>query len=165
MTLVADAFGLTPARWARHANPWSVRTRVPILPLLALALWARVWIGVWCLVPVAALLLRTAVNPRAFPPPRRARGWASRAVFGERLWVERRARPIPPAHARTAAFRAPLALLGLPPLAWGLWALDAPAVLAGLALVLAAKVWFLDGMVRLFDAMAAADPAIARWQG
>ena len=43
--------------WQRHANPWSVWTRVPIGPLLVLAIYARLWIGWWCLLPVALLVL------------------------------------------------------------------------------------------------------------
>ncbi|WP_377193710.1 DUF6653 family protein [Ruegeria meonggei] len=32
--------------WLRHANPWSVWARVLTpLPLLALAIWSRAWIG------------------------------------------------------------------------------------------------------------------------
>ena len=36
------------AAWKRHANPWSAWTRTLILPLLALTVWSRVWIGWWC---------------------------------------------------------------------------------------------------------------------
>lgn len=30
--------------WGRHANPWSVYSRMTLLPLFALAVWSRVWI-------------------------------------------------------------------------------------------------------------------------
>jgi hypothetical protein len=36
---VARAFGLDAAGWARHANPWSVYTRIPVPVLLAAAVW------------------------------------------------------------------------------------------------------------------------------
>ena len=45
MQRIADAFGMDDATWARHANPWSAWTRIPILPLLCLAIWGRAWIG------------------------------------------------------------------------------------------------------------------------
>ncbi|MCA8931790.1 MAG: hypothetical protein KDA49_04945, partial [Rhodospirillaceae bacterium] len=50
---VAGAFRMDDATWARHASPWSVWTRVPIALLLVLAIWSRVWLGWWALLPVA----------------------------------------------------------------------------------------------------------------
>jgi hypothetical protein len=35
---MARAFGLEGDAWQRHANPWSVNTRIPIPPLLAAAI-------------------------------------------------------------------------------------------------------------------------------
>ena len=66
---VEQAMVMSDLAWARHANPWSVWTRVPILPLLALAIWSRVWIGAWCWLPLALLIAWILWNPRAFPPP------------------------------------------------------------------------------------------------
>lgn len=37
--------GMTDAVWQRHANPISGWSRVPVLPLLALGIWSRVWFG------------------------------------------------------------------------------------------------------------------------
>ena len=39
--------------WMRHANPWSVWTRYAAFPVLIAAIWSRVWIGWWALLPVA----------------------------------------------------------------------------------------------------------------
>jgi len=79
MTMQAKAaglFGLDSDGWARHANPWSVYTRIPIPVLLAGAVWTRTWIGRRSLVPVALVCVWTVVNPRAFPPPRSLDRWA-----------------------------------------------------------------------------------------
>ena len=54
---IARAHGMDDDSWARHANPWSVWTRVPILPLLALAIWSRSWIGWWAVLPVLLLVV------------------------------------------------------------------------------------------------------------
>ncbi len=59
-TTVPRLFGLEGEAWMRHANPASVWTRFAALPLLALALWSRVWIGWWALLPVAAALAWTS---------------------------------------------------------------------------------------------------------
>ena len=37
----AKAFRLTDEAWLRHANPWSVYTRILIPPAFALAVWSR----------------------------------------------------------------------------------------------------------------------------
>jgi hypothetical protein len=86
---VARLFGLQGDSWMRHANPWSVWTRFAVLPLLAVSIWSRDWIGWWCLIPVALSLVFMVVNPLLFPEPRSTRNWTSRAVFGERLWADR----------------------------------------------------------------------------
>lgn len=160
---IASTFGMSDRVWARHANPWSGWTRLPVAPLLALAVWSRAWIGGWCLLPLALLLAWTWLNPRAFPPPARADGWMSRAVHGERVLLNAAAVPIPPDHARAARLLARLPALGLPPLAWGLWALDAGWTVAGLALAIYPKLWFLDRMARLYDDMAARHPPYRAW--
>ena len=67
---IARLFAMSDGVWARHANPWSVWTRMATLPVLLLALWSRAWIGWWALLPVAAVLVWTWLNPRLFPPPR-----------------------------------------------------------------------------------------------
>ena len=86
---VAKLFGLEGDNWARHANPVSVWTRFAVLPLLALSIWSRDWIGWWSVVPIVLSLVFMMVNPVLFPKPRSTRNWASRGVFGERVWSER----------------------------------------------------------------------------
>lgn len=163
MKWIADAFAMDDATWRRHANPWSVWTRLPILPLLCLAIWSRAWIGWWSLLPVALLLAWTWINPRAFPPPRSTRSWASRAVMGERVWLAYDRVAIPSHHARAATILAWMSASGLPPLVWGLWNHDLPWLLLGLVGTMGPKLWFLDRMVWLFDGMARRNPVYAAW--
>ena len=42
--------------WARHANPWSAWTRFSCGPFIVLAIWSRVWLGWWALLPLALAL-------------------------------------------------------------------------------------------------------------
>ncbi|MEM6762814.1 MAG: DUF6653 family protein [Pseudomonadota bacterium] len=142
---------MSESAWRRHANPWSVLTRIPILPLLAAAIYARVWIGWWCLLPVGLLIAWTFINPRAFPAPARLDSWASRGVMGERIWLARREDPIPKHHERAAAVLGALSGLGLPVAAYGLLVLDPWATAAGVILTTGAKMWFVDRMVWLYD--------------
>ncbi|WP_412551599.1 DUF6653 family protein [Shimia sp. MIT910701] len=83
------------AAWARHANPWSVYSRMSILPLMTLAVYARVWLGWGALLPVALVVLWTWWNPRAFAPPSTTNGWAAHGTFGERVFLNQKSSSYP----------------------------------------------------------------------
>ena len=159
MTTVNDrmgrAFGLDAAGWARHANPWSVYTRIPVPVLLAAAVWTRAWLGWWCLLPVAAVCVWAAVNPRAFPPPADLDAWASRGVLGETFWNDRRATPVPVRHRVAPWVLTAVNTAGLPLIVWGLVAPDFWILATGLVVQSAGKLWFIDRMVWLYDDMVA----------
>jgi hypothetical protein len=165
-TKLARLFGLKGEGWLRHANPISVWTRFAVLPLLALAVWSRDWIGWWSLAAVALVLVFMVVNPLLFPKPASTRNWASKAVFGEHIWADRNTVALP------EQFRSPTVanvtygfqVVGMVVLAWGLVELDALAVVAGLVIVQCAKVWFLDRMVLLFEDMKTRNPEYAAWE-
>ncbi|WP_108482203.1 DUF6653 family protein [Oceaniglobus ichthyenteri] len=163
MGRLAAHFAMSDPVWDRHANPWSGLTRLPILPLMALAIYARVWIGWACLVPLALLILWAWYNPRVFAPPAHTHHWLSRAVMGERVWLNDGTVPIPAHHSRAANWLSVLAALGLAPLIWGLWVLDPWAVACGCTFTILAKLWFLDRMVWLYHDMAAHHPEYAAW--
>ena len=135
------------AAWARHANPWSVYSRFSCLPLIALAVWSRVWLGWWALVPLALALAWTWLNPRLFGPPAELDSWASKGVLGERLFLNRRAVPVAGHHVRMAHILTGLSAVGALVLIYGLAVLDLWAALCGLALTLGPKLWFVDRMV------------------
>lgn len=156
--LLMRLFRLDAAGWARHANPWSVYTRMLTLPLLAAAIGSRAWIGAWALAFTAGVLVWIVVNPRLFPPPRTTTNWASQVVLGERLWIEGGHGRVPDHHRRAARRLAWLSAAGLPFLAWGLWMLAPWPVAFGLVVTMGAKLWFADRMVWLYRDTIAADP-------
>jgi hypothetical protein len=141
------AFGLTDEGWQRHANPWSVYTRIPIPALLALAIWSRKWIGRRSVLPIAAVCVWTAVNPRAFPPPRSTDRWASQSVLGERLWTASRKQGTPTRRALAPIVLTGINTAGMAVLVRGLIILDPWMTATGLAVHMAGKNWFLDRMV------------------
>ncbi|KAA9010394.1 DUF6653 family protein [Histidinibacterium aquaticum] len=137
--------------WARHANPWSVWTRAATpLPLLALAIWSRVWIGSWAWAAVVLVCLWILVNPRLFPAPDRLDSWAARGVMGERVLLRHRAR-IAPHHLRVARLLSGVSAVGVLPYAWGLWQLDPWATITGIVLVAGSKLWFVDRMAWVWE--------------
>jgi hypothetical protein len=158
-TRMARAFGLEGDSWQRHANPWSVWTRIPIPPLLVAAVWSRSRIGWWSLAPVGLVCAWTAVNPRAFPPPASLDHWASRAVLGETVWAKRKEVPVPPRHRVAPDVLGAVSVAGVPFVARGLVVRDGWMVLFGLAVQMAGKIWFLDRMAILYDDVAAEPPS------
>jgi uncharacterized protein DUF6653 len=158
-----STMGMSDATWKQHANPWSVWTRIPILPLLVLAIWSRAWIGWWCLVPILVLVAWTFANPRAFGPPSSTDNWASKATFGERVWLNRKTLPIPDHHARMSLLLNVVTTLGVIPLIYGLVAYNVLAVILGLVLIILGKLWFLDRMVWLYQDIGDQNREYASW--
>ena len=148
---VSTFFGLNDKTWMRHANPWSVYTRFLIPPLLAAAIFSRIWLEWYALIPVAFVLLWTFVNPVFFRPPASTKYWASKSVFGERIWIERRTTPIPKIHRILPIWLNIFSALSIPFLAYGLWYLDPWVTVSSVAIMVLGKAWFLDRMVWLFE--------------
>jgi hypothetical protein len=163
---VAKLFGLSGDTWMRHSNPWSVWTRFAFLPMFAVAVWSRDWIGWWSLVPIVLSLVFMMINPLLFKPPKSTRNWASKAVFGERVWADRNKVEIPARYrvtrSWTVAYTAQFA--GMVAFAYGLVRLDLAMTLTGLVLVQTAKGWFLDRMVLMYDDMKERNAEYAKWE-
>jgi len=144
------AMSMDDAVWRRHANPWSGWTRMSALPLLALAIWSRVWLGWGALIAVLLVLIWVWLNPRIFAPPGDLDNWMSKGVMGERIFLEHRSEV--PAHQRRAALI--LSLLSVPGLivmAWGLWTYWWEGVVFGTVLSMLPKIWFVDRMVWIYE--------------
>jgi hypothetical protein len=163
---VARLFGLSGDSWMRHANPWSVWTRFAVLPLLTLAIWTRDWIGWWSLVPIALSIVFMMINPLLFKEARSTRNWASKAVFGERIWSDRNDVDIPAKYrgSKVFALTYTVQFLGLAVLAYGLVRLDVLATLTGMVLCQTAKGWYLDRMVLMFEDMKERYAEYAKWE-
>jgi len=145
-----QGMGMTGAVWARHANPWSVYTRFTCLPLIILAIWSRIWLGWYSLIPIAASLIWTWANPRVFAPPARLDNWASHVVLGERVYLHHKSE-VGAHHLRAANVLSLIAGIGLIPLIYGLWALDIWPTLFGLTISVIGKIWFCDRMVWVWE--------------
>ncbi|WP_424974018.1 DUF6653 family protein [Dinoroseobacter sp. S124A] len=151
--------GMDDRVWRCHANPLSVATRFSVLPLLALAIWSRIWLGWGALLPVALVLVWTWANPRAFAEPRSFASWGSRAVLGERIFLNHRAE-IPAHHRRVALCLGYAAALGALVLGLGLCMLWADWVVFGIVLTALPKTWFCDRMVWIHDDWVRAGKAV-----
>ncbi|MEL7282199.1 MAG: DUF6653 family protein [Pseudomonadota bacterium] len=138
--------GMSEEVWARHANPWSAFTRFTVLPLLALAIWSRVWVGPWAWLLILLALIWNWLNPRLFSPPSSLDNWASRGVLGERIWLNRR-NEVRAHHKTWAVILTVASVPGVVFLGLGLWQLRMDWTVFGMLLAVLPKVWFVDRMV------------------
>lgn len=150
---IAKAFNLEGDRWMKHANPWSIWTRFATLPFIVLAVWSRVWIGWYCLIPIAILIIWLFINPTLFPKPKDLNNWGSKSVLGEKFWSERKKNPVPSHHIIPIQILILLQTLGGIALIIGLWKLDLVFTISGTITVYLSKMWFLDRMVWIFEEM------------
>ncbi|ADZ71086.1 hypothetical protein SL003B_2663 [Polymorphum gilvum SL003B-26A1] len=156
--------GMTARVWQRHASGWSVWTRFATLPFLLAAIWSHVWIGTaGAVTAVAAVAVWLWLNPRLFPPPRRTDRWHVRATFGERVWLNRMAVPIPPAEARAALALSLVTGAGFLAAVWGAAETNLLTTATGLVVTYVGKLAFLDRMVRLYETMKTAHPLYKAW--
>ena len=159
----AKFFQMSDAVWERHANPWSVWTRYPCLPLLALAIWSRAWIGWLSVVPVVLICLWVWLNPRVFGKPKSTDNWASKAVLGERAMLRHAKTGIPSHHKRAIRIINLATFAGFAYAVYGLIELDAYAVVFGTLITILGKSWFLDRMVWLFQDLSAENSEYSGW--
>jgi hypothetical protein len=148
--IAESVMAMDDAAWERHTNPWSGWSRISALPLVTLAIWSRVWIGWWAVLPLLLCLVWIWINPRIFAKPASTANWMSRGVLGERIWLARHESPIPSHHAKTSAILNGGALVGAVIYAVGLFQLHLCSTLAGLGAMMLFKLWFLDRMVWLY---------------
>ncbi len=147
------ALAMDDATWRRHANPWSVWTRATVLPLVIIAVWSRVWLGTWSLVPVGVSILWMWLNPRVFASPHSTDNWAPRGVLGERVWLNRKKVPVPQHHRVAPHILNAITGVGTVFVTWGLIGLAFWPTMLGAALIYCGKLWFLDRMAWLFRDM------------
>jgi len=151
---IADSFRLrTPEDWLKHANPWSLATRIVILPLLILAIWSRIWIGWYSLIFVILIVIWSIINPVIFPKNPKIDNWWSKSVIGEYFWANREDIPISKHHHRIIKILTILQSLGGIILIIGLYKLDIYLTLVGSIIIYFSKLWFLDRMVWIYEEM------------
>ncbi|MGM0634930.1 MAG: DUF6653 family protein [Bacteroidota bacterium] len=150
---IASIFNLTGNRWMKHANPWSFWTRFATMPFLILAVWSRVWLGWFCLIPISILIFWLLVNPTLFNKPKNFDDWSSKAVLGEKCWSEGKKKPVPKHHNSPVLILTILQATSGIFLILGLWRLDINLSIFGTISVYLTKMWFLDRMVWIYEEM------------
>ena len=121
------------------------------------------WIGLWGLVPIFLAGAWTWLNPRIFPPPKHTRTWATRAILGERAFLRRADAPIPEHHRRAGLVTTSIAVAFVLAAAFGFWRGDFALAFTAWHAATAAKLWFGDRMVWLWDDVRGSDDLYRRW--
>ena len=136
---------------------------MPIIAVMALAIWSRVWLGWWSLALLAGIAVWTWLNPRVFAAPRSTKHWSSRSVLGERLWLERKKMTLSGRERVMPHVGNIISLVGLVVLAYGLIDLVVWAAVVGTVVTIGGKLYFLDEMTRIYAAHKDEDPVWAGW--
>lgn len=162
---IANIFNLSDENWMKHANPISVWTRYSVLPIIIFAFWSRIWIGWWCLIPSILALLWMFFNPVVFNKPKSTKNWASKAVLGERVYLNRDRIPLP-SHHNVPIYKI-LNLTSSVGLILAIWATvnySMWAAILGTMMAYLGKSWFLDRMVWLYEDMKTNNEIYQSWE-
>ena len=160
---IANLFKLTDENWMKHANPWSVWTRYSVLPIIMLAFWSRVWIGWWSVIPVIISLAWVFFNPLLFKKPKSTKNWASKAVLGERVWLDRDKIAVPDYHKTAPKILNGISSVGMVLSIWAIVTLSIWPAILGISLAYLGKSWYLDRMVWIYEDMKHL-PEYGKWE-
>lgn len=141
---------MTDERWQRHANPWSVWTRFAAIPAGMLAIWSRIWLGWWCLLPIGLVVVWLVLNVLVFPPVTRPKRWTSKGIYGEQIWLQNRT-AIPQHYAVMHRRLILLGLCGMVMVVWGLVQLHLWMSITGAVVLIIAQLWRIDRFSTLYE--------------
>lgn len=104
------------------------------------------------------------INPIFFSKPKSTKNWASKAVLGERVYLNRDQIEIPKAH-QSPIFKILNAIssIGMLLSIWAIVTYSVWGALLGVALAYMGKSWYLDRMVWLYEDMKDASPDYKSW--
>lgn len=148
---IARCFFRNDEDWLKHTNPWSIWTRFATLPFLVFAIWSHVWIGLYSLLPVVLIIIWLWLNPTLFSVPSHQRHWGSKAVLGERYWLERDTHSIPNHHKKMVYLLNGLQIISTVFLVIGIWQTHLWLTLCAMIMVYFSKMWFLDRIVWIYE--------------
>lgn len=143
-------FDLSDETWRRHANAWSVWTRMAAFPPMVAAIYFRDVLGFWTLVVLAAGVVWMWLDPRVFPAIDHPRSWAEKGIYGERMWWHDGS---PEAKAHRTALRWIQSIAGVGGLfmVYGLVFLDPWPTFFGWTFFLISQLWQIDRFVAIYQ--------------
>lgn len=139
--------------WLRHANPWSVWTRIPFIFILVPVAYSWKWLGWYILIPLSIACLWIYLNPRIFPPVKEINSWGSKAVMGEKIFTERKTKgyELPNHHIKMSNILTTASALFFIPAIAGIVILNPWMTAIGTLASWLCKMWFIDRMVWIYN--------------
>lgn len=89
------------------------------------------------------------MNPRIFDKPSHYNSWGSKAVLGERIYIQRKKKNMLGEHKIPIMILTVMQTIGGGLLFYGLWTLNVYVVVYSTTVIYMSKMWFLDRMVWL----------------
>lgn len=156
--------GMPVSIWQRYTSPWSLYTRLAMLPFLLTAMASHAWLGTQAAIGLTLLIFVLLwATPRLLPASRNQNSWSARATFGERVWINRMAVPIPQDEAKTAMRLSLVTGAGFVVAVYGAVTVNPILAASGLIVTYAGKLAFLDRMAQLYGKMRDAHPLYRFW--
>ena len=143
------AFGLDDKSWKRHANAWSVWTRMLGLGPILTPIYYRETLGWWAMIPIALGAGWMWVNPHVFPAVEEPRSWAEKGIYGEKMYAANQSLATD-AHRPAMRWLIALAAVGAVLLAWGLILIEAWPSIFGITLIVLSQLWQIDRFVAIY---------------
>ncbi|RDI45235.1 DUF6653 family protein [Nocardia mexicana] len=153
--ITANTFGLNDENWRKHANPWSVWSRMAAFAVMLAAIYLRDVLGWWTLAVLVGGVAFMFANTRMFRPIDVPSRWDERGIYGERLWTEKA--PAAEPHRRAISAIIGIAGVGLPLIGWGLVSVQIWPTVFGWTLVFISQLWQIDRFVAIYDSAVRAD--------
>lgn len=148
--VAAKTFGLDDVAWRRHANAWSVWTRMLGLIPILVPIFFRDAFGWWAMLPIALGVGWMWINPHVFPAVDEPRSWASKGIYGEKMYAADRSLAAD-AHRPAIRWLIVLATVGASLLAWGMVRVEAWPSIFGLTLIVISQLWQIDRFVAIYE--------------
>jgi hypothetical protein len=142
-------FGLNEENWKKHANPWSVWSRMAAFVVMIAAIFARELFGWWTLAFIGAGIIFMFLNTRIFPGVDQPRRWDEKGIYGEKLWTLKDEAAA--GHRKAINLLIGIAGIGLPIMVYGLIVVEAWPTVFGLSLVFVSQLWQIDRFVAIYD--------------
>ncbi|GLY64867.1 DUF6653 family protein [Amycolatopsis taiwanensis] len=147
---VAATFGMTDEAWKRHANAWSVWSRMAGLAPILAPIFFRQTLGWWALAIIVPGIAWMWLNPRAFKPVYHPTKWAEKGIYGEKLWSAGKSAALA-GHRTAMRLLIGLAGAGALIMIYGLVFIEAWPAIFGITLVLLSQLWQIDRFVSIYD--------------
>ncbi|MFI6921818.1 DUF6653 family protein [Nonomuraea spiralis] len=146
----AATFGLNDDSWKRHANAWSVWTRMAGLAPILLPIYFRDALGWWAPAPIVAGVIWMWLNPHAFKPVYEPRSWAEKGIYGEKMYAADHSLAAE-AHRPALRWLIAMAALGAAIMVYGLVRVEAWPAVFGWALIFISQLWQIDRFVAIYE--------------